>query len=70
MQVEYHGKPYTFVNFARSTVLPETFMILQGEDEMLVAPTHDLSGLNHGGVDLNEIKSKYTSALPILESQE
>lgn len=69
MQVEYHGKPYTFVDFARSTVLPETFMILKGKDEILVAPTHDLSGLKHGGVSLNEIKSKCTIALPRLESQ-
>lgn len=70
MQLDYHGKTYTVVDFARSTVLPEEFIVLKGEDEMLVAPTHDLSGLKHGGVDLNEIKGKYTIALPRLESQE
>ncbi|MCM3141696.1 hypothetical protein [Brevibacillus sp. MER 51] len=56
MQIDYHGKTYTVVDFARSTVLPEEFIVLKGDDEMLVAPTHDLSGLKHGGVSLNEIK--------------
>lgn len=45
MQVTYHGKQYTVVDFARSTVLPEEFILLQGHGEYLVAPTHDLSGL-------------------------
>ncbi|MGK5512269.1 hypothetical protein [Brevibacillus formosus] len=56
MQLDYHGKKYTVVDFARSTVLPEEFIVLQGEGETLVAPTHDLSGLNFGGVALDEIK--------------
>lgn len=56
MTVTYHGKEYEIKGFARSTVLPEEFIVLQGEGEMLVAPTHDLSGLKCGGVALDEIK--------------
>lgn len=69
MQLEYHGKKCTVVGFAHSTVLPEVFIVLQGDDEMLVAPTHDLSGLKYGGVDLNEIKGKYAITLPRLETK-
>jgi hypothetical protein len=45
MQVEYHGKRYSVKGFARSTVLPEEFLLLEGYGEYLVAPTHDFSGL-------------------------
>ena len=69
MQLHYHGKEYSIMGFARSTVLPEVFILLQGEDEMLVAPTHDLSGLAYGGVGLNEIKAKNTFPIPRLEAQ-
>lgn len=64
MQIQYHGKEYNLMGFARSTVLPEMFILLQGENETLVAPTHDLSGLTIGGVGLNEIKGKYTFKNP------
>lgn len=56
MQLNYHGKEYTVLGFARSTVLPEVFILMQGHGEMLAAPTHDLSGLKCGGVALDEIK--------------
>lgn len=45
MEVTYHGKQYVVVGFARSTVLPEEFILLYGHGEYLVAPTHDLSGI-------------------------
>lgn len=45
MQIKYHGKLYSIKGFARSTVLPEEFLLLEGHGEYLVAPTHDLSGL-------------------------
>jgi hypothetical protein len=45
MQAKYHGKLYDIKGFARSTVLPEEFVLLEGNGEFLVAPTHDLSGL-------------------------
>lgn len=45
MNLSYHGKEYKFVGFARSTVLPEEFIVLEGHGEFLVAPTHDLSGV-------------------------
>ncbi|USG65197.1 hypothetical protein NDK47_24245 [Brevibacillus ruminantium] len=45
LQVDYLGKQYTAVGIAKSTVLPEEFILLQGHGEYLVAPTHDLSGL-------------------------
>lgn len=45
MQAKYHGKLYDIKGFARSTVLPEEFILLEGHGEFLVAPTHDLSGV-------------------------
>jgi len=69
MTFNFHGQEYSVMGFARSTVLPEVFILLQGENEMLVAPTHDLSGLKYGGADLNEIKGKYTFPIPRLETQ-
>lgn len=45
MQAKYHGKLYDIKGFARSTVLPEEFIVLEGHGETLVAPTHDLSGV-------------------------
>jgi len=45
MQAKYHGKLYDIKGFARSTVLPEEFILLEGHGEILVAPTHDLSGV-------------------------
>lgn len=59
MQLEYHGKTYSVVGFAKSTVLPETFIVLQGQKEMLVAPIHDLSGLKHQGVSLDELRAGF-----------
>ena len=69
MELQYHGKACTFVGFARSTVLPEVFIVMQCGEEMLVAPTHDLSGLKHGGVGLDEIKGEYTFPIPRFETQ-
>lgn len=69
MELQYHGKTCAFIGFARSTVLPEVFIVMQCGEEMLVAPTHDLSGLKHGGVGLNEIKVKNIFPFPRLEAQ-
>lgn len=55
MNITYHGKQYKVIGFARSTVLPEEFILLRGQDEYLVAPTHDLSGITFGeGASSNE----------------
>lgn len=55
MEVTYHGKQYAVIGFARSTVLPEEFIMLYGHGEYLVAPTHDLSGITFGeGASSNE----------------
>lgn len=56
MNLSYHGKEYTVLGFARSTVLPEEFILMQGHGEILAAPTHDLSGIKSDGVPLNDIK--------------
>ncbi|HZG16934.1 MAG TPA: hypothetical protein VE710_18240 [Candidatus Bathyarchaeia archaeon] len=61
MELQYLGKTCEFVDFARSTVLPEEFLVLRCGDEILVAPTHDLSGLKYGGVDLEKVKKLYES---------
>lgn len=55
MNITYHGKQYTVIDFARSTVLPEEFILLYGHGEYLVAPTHDLSGITFDeGASINE----------------
>lgn len=60
MEVTYHGKQYKVIGFARSTVLPEEFILLQGHGEYLVAPTHDLSGITIDGEVQNFETTKAT----------